>query len=243
MSTAYTALHYGSHYLEYAIKSVIHEVNHYYVLYASQGSHGAHTDQSLPPGESRAELQAIAHLAAGKKLVWVDGSWTNEGQQRDSIFDYCNKGVILVLDSDEIWADGAAAQAIDAAELTGKKDHRIPIIHYWRSFRRAVLHDPAYPIRIIVPGGEGEGYIHTAPINHMGYAIPSDLLQYKMAIHGHRGQWRKDCNWLNDKWHTNAQIDCHPVGSEYWNPEGINPLKSMPKLMREHPYWDKDIIE
>ena len=149
----------------------------------------------------------------------------------------------MVVDYDEIWAEGAAAQAIQHAYDNPEYEYRIPMIHYWRSFRRAILHDPAYPTRVFNVKGNGAQYIHTRPINHMGYAIPTWLMEYKWSCHGHKGEFRSDISWASDRWAVNAQLDCHPVGSEYWNPETINPVDYLPKFMQLHPYWNMEVIE
>lgn len=245
MIVAYTALHYGSPYLASAIKSVINDVDQYYVLYAAHGSHGTRNGKTLPISESAFELYRIAYEVAGDKLRWHEGDWTAEGQQRDSIYTYAKKAdVILVVDYDEIWQAGIIPQIVEEARRGGKSGYRLPMIHYWRCFHKAILHDPAYPIRVLVPGnGEGESYIHTGLINHMGYAIPTWLMEYKLGIHGHIGQFRKDIDWIHDRWGANAQQDCHPIGSEYWNPETVNPLDYMPDWMRKHPYYNVGVIE
>ncbi len=246
MIIAYTALHYGSPYLEYAIRSVIDSVDRYFVLYAAQGSHGSRGELPLPPTESRQNLQWIAAQAAGDKLEWIDGGWTQEGQQRDAIHTICpDADAVLVLDYDEIWADGLAAQAIAMVRESNAQKYRIPMVHFWRSFRRAVLHDPAYPIKIIKQRGDvfGEDYLNTkSSIAHMGYAISTELLKYKLSIHGHKGELRQD-DWLQNKWLANAQEDCHVVGSEYWNTEVVEPLDYLPHWMAQHPYYGLDVIE
>ena len=194
--------------------------------------------------DQRYDLQVLAYEAAGEKLHWIDGSWTVEGDQRDTIFDAADKAdIILVVDYDEIWAEGAAALAVEHAAQNPQYEYRIPMIHYWRCFRRAIIHDPAYPIRVFNINGEGAEYIHVRPINHMGYAIPSWLMEYKFAIHGHKSQWRRDIDWASERWAVNAQGDCHPIGSEYWNPETINPTDYLPTFMQEHPYWNMEVIE
>lgn len=242
---AYTALHYGSPYLSWAIRSIIDAIDFYYVLYAPTPSHGSGANgRTLPLSDSRYELQVLAYEAAGEKMQWIDGDWTVEGNQRDTIFDIAsNAGIIIVLDYDEIWAPGAVQAAIDYAQRKGHYRYHIPMIHYWRSFHRAILHDPAYPIRLFNLSGEGEEYIHTRPINHMGYAIPTWLMDYKWRIHGHKSQFRADINWPAERWAVNAQKDCHPVGSEYWNPETINPMDYLPEFMQNHPYWSMEVIE
>jgi hypothetical protein len=244
MILAYTALHYGSPYLAYAIQSVIDSVDKYVVLYSENGSHGTKATMSLPASESEGNLYQIAHKAASDKLTWVKGEWAHEGLQRDSIFElYPEAQMVLVLDYDEIWPDGLAYKALREANFGNQRQFRVPMVHFWRSFRRAVLHDPAFPVRIIKPHFHyGEQTLHTDPIAHMGYAIPTWLLKYKMHIHGHRGELRQD-NWLHNRWLANAQKDCHPVGSDHWNMEEVEPLDYLPAFMGEHPYWDKAVIE
>lgn len=264
-TVAYTCLHYGRDYLGAAIRSVIDHVDEYHVIYTAKGSHGHRTDIQCP--ESRDELYLIAAAAAGDKLRWHEGEWLWEGQQREMIFQYApDADVILALDADEIWSPGLAKNLIEFAKYGDQSTEprcnwRVPMIHYWRSLNRAVLHDPAFPVRLILPHGK---YIlasqldpaypvpysrseETMPrgfgvINHMGYAQRSEIVGYKLLTHGHRGEFRRDCDWFNDVFMTNRQHDCHPVGSEYWNPEAVNPLDYLPAWMADHPYFGMEVI-
>lgn len=143
------------------------------------------------------------------------------------------------------------------------------MIHYWRSFHRAVLHDLAFPTRIIfpkMPVGEMTHSAHhmhkpspergttivpgffTSPIgrlsiNHMGYAQRPVTVGYKQYVHGHRNEWRQDIDWFRDRYLANAQADCHPVNVNYWNPEAVQPLDYMPSWMTEHPYFGLEVIK
>jgi hypothetical protein len=242
---AYTALHYGREYLKYAIWSVIDAVDEYYVLYTPTGSHGTRTGVKCP--ESRHSLYREAVLGAGDKLRWIDGQWDHEGNQRDSIFKFVpDADMVLVLDADEIWAPGLAEKAITAATSHPQiRNWRMPMQHYWRSFKRCILHDPAYPVRLINTRASGTENTLDTPlrIHHMGYAQSAAIVRYKLLTHGHRGEFRRDCDWFNDKFLANAQRDCHPVGSDYWNPEPVNPAAVLPPFMKTHPFWDKDLIE
>ena len=243
----FTALHYGRDYLAWAIRSIIDHIDEYHVAYSAIGSHGHRSEVKCP--ETRAELYAIASAAAGSKLRWHDGEWPHEGAQRDSIHEYApDADVIVVLDADEIWSDWTMEGLLHHKPSTKFRRLRVPIIHYWRSFYRAVLHDPAYPIRVIYPkvadGEETLSLKSTAePINHMGYAQRPEIVRYKQLTHGHRNEWRKDVDWFADKYMANAQTDTHPVGSEYWNPERVDPLDYMPRWMQDHPYYHMQVIE
>lgn len=249
----FTALHYGRDYLAYAIRSIIDHIDEYHVAYTAIGSHGHRTSVVCP--ETRDELYAIAAQAAGARLRWHDGEWPHEGAQRDSIHEYApDADAILVLDSDEVWGEGLAERVIRYAQFEiadngsiGGRTLRLPIKHYWRSFYKCVLHDPAFPVRLILPnskyGDVGSSLSGLPIINHFGYAQRPEIVEYKILTHGHRNEWRKDVDWFKDRFMVNAQSDCHPVGSEYWNPERVDPLAYMPTWMQEHPYYHKGIIE
>lgn len=244
---AYTPLLYGLDYLAHAIQSVIEHVDEYWVLYTKDGSYGARTDVPCP--ESRDILYETTRWAAGDKLRWYDGTWTGEGDHRNTIYKLApDADVIIALDADEIWHWQTIASVRLTAENGGNAMHsrwwRLPMIHYWRSFRRAVLHDPALPVRVYVPKAENnEVYMHgVKPINHLGYAQRSEIVRYKWLVHGHKNELRKDVDWFKDRWDANAQQDCHPVGSIYWNPEPVNFTEYMPKFMITHPFASLEVI-
>jgi hypothetical protein len=248
---SYTALHYGKEYLYWAIRSVIDHVDEHHVLYSAVGSHGHRTDRVCP--DTRDELYAEAARAAGDKLRWHDGEWPYEGAQRDNIYQYApDADVILVVDADEVWHPDLVPYALEAYLLAPVRNVRVPMIHYWRSFYRAVIHDPAYPVRIIFSATQdGEATLSAvtsfvdsrrAVINHFGYAQRPAIVEYKLLTHGHRNEFRRDCNWFVDKFMANSQEDCHPVGSEYWWPEQVNPLDYLPEWMNAHPYFSMEVI-
>lgn len=262
---AYIALHYGRDYLASAIRSVIDAVDEYHVLYTPVGSHGHRT--GVPCPETRDELYEIARKAAGNKFYWHEATWDYEGQQRDAIHQIVpDADVVLVVDADEIWDQALVYDAVmiyDAAVKGYKQTptvrrYRTPMFHYWRSFHRAVIHDPACPVRFIFPKmPEGEetytawralddSMSHVSPlaIHHFGYAQRPEIVEYKQLTHGHKGEWRRDMDWFHDKFMANAQIDCHPVGSDAWNPEPVDPFAlGLPEWMRQHPYAQLQVIE
>ena len=81
-------------------------------------------------------------------------------------------------------------------------------------------------------------------LHHFGYAQRPEIVEYKQLTHGHRSEWRRDCDWFHDRFMANAQRDCHPVGSQYWNPETVDPFAlGLPEFMRAHPYAGMEVIE
>lgn len=242
---AYTALLYGTDYLGWAIRSVIDHIDELHILYdaSGHGSHGHVTDRVCP--DTREQLITIAARAAGAKMRWHDGRWAHEGYQRESIHQYApDADVILVLDADEIWPRYFNRGCLDAWETLNVQRLRLPMIHFWRSFHRAVLHDPAFPERVIYPKKQRSfETVHLAgSICHLGYAQRSEIVGFKLSTHGHKGEFRRDVDWFNDVFMANRQLDCHPVGSEYWNPEPVNPWDYMPEFMKQHPYAELEVI-
>lgn len=240
-TVACTALLYGKEYLEYAIRSVIDAVDEYWVLATVTGSHGHSTNVQNP--EHIYDLYEIARKAAGDKFHWYmssPGQWRNEGEQRDYIRQLApDADIYLTLDADEIWPDGLAAKAISEIQQYGVKEYRIPLYHLWRSFHRAVVNDEAAPGRLYMPTGNG---IHTSSdkLLHFGYAQSSEIVDYKQTVHGHRAEWRSD--WFDTKWVPNAQVDVHPTNLDYWHPVEVDPDVLLPEYMREHPFYDLDVI-
>jgi len=240
-----TVLHYGSDYLGYALRSVIDHVDEAWVLYSAQGSHGHQT--SLPCPDHASTLYDIAKQATGDKLRWYSaspGQWIHENQQREYIHTLApDAEIILVVDSDEVYADGLAADAIAFAQTVQVRTIRLPFIHLWRSFKRGFAHDPAYPTRVIISRyADGEITMPTDKrVWHFGYSQRSEIVRYKIETHGHKNEWRKDIDWFNDRFMANAQQDCHPTNLDYWDCEDIDPSQ-LPSVLAEHPFANLGVI-
>lgn len=242
----FTCLHYGTDYLGWAIRSVIDHVDEHHIIYSPVGSHGHHTERRCP--DTRDELYAIAKRAAGSKLVWSEGRFPHEGAHRSHIHVVApDADVILVVDADEIWPVGMA-ETILALPANGAPVRRIRVsmVHFWRSFYRAVLHDPAWPHRVLYPKVEGDheyALSVAGNIAHMGYAQRPEIVRYKLETHGHKNEFRQDQNWFGGIFmDEKRRNDLHPVGSDYWNYEDVDPWQHLPEFMKSHPYANMDII-
>lgn len=251
----FTALHYGRDYLAYAIRSIIDHIDEYHVAYTAIGSHGHRTP--IPCPETRDELYAIASAAAGSKLRWHDGEWPYEGAQRDSIHEYApDADAIIVCDSDEIYPLALIDRIHEymftvTNSIPPARYIRLPFIHFYRNFRRCVLHDPAFPTRVIFPRiSEKYGETTWNPIyargsvNHMGYCQRSEIIRYKLQIHGHKNELRCNADEYTDGIYLdrNRWTDLHPVGSEFWDAERVDPYDFLPRWMSNHPFYHLDVI-
>lgn len=242
-SVGMTALLYGKTYLDAAIRSIIDSVEEYHVLYAARPSHGHPLD--IPAPDSEDELHEIAWQAAGSKLRWHVGTWVYEHEQRGAIHQVApDADVIVIVDSDEVYEDGLAADAIAFGLSVGCRQLLLPFTHLWRSFSRGFAHDPAYPTRLFFPKQHGETVTlpTTKRVWHYGYAQPSAVVQYKMQAHGHFNEFRRDVNWFQEVYMANRQYDCHPIGSEYWNVEAVD-LTHLPSVLQDHPLRNVEVIE
>ncbi len=234
----FMALHYGLDYIQYAIESIIDFVDVLHIAYSPVGSHGATTPVPCP--ESERDLRALAHKAAAGKLVWHYGTWPHEGAQRDMIYEWApDADIIVVCDSDEVWATHQLIHGIRTVQETKARNYRVPMVHYWRSFRRCFTKDRSFPVRLINPRitSDDEWYLSETwgYINHFGYAIKPDLMRYKWLIHGHRAEYRQGW-WENVYMNKTCQQDLHPVGNDSWNYEIVEQLDYMPNGRKTHPF-------
>lgn len=239
---AYIALHYGREYLSWAIHSIIDDVDALYVLYAAQGSHLTRTAERCP--ETHDELYALAQNAAGDKLRWIDGDWTQEHEQRNTIYTLTDAPVIVTLDADEIWHPGLLPAVLDFGRQANVSDIRVPFWHYYRSLTKVIKHDPAYPVRVkfrnapqgaktfSIPASCGEDF----RIHHFGYAQSSNIIRYKMSIHYHQNEFVP--GYFQDVFMANRQTNCHPCGQKEWNAESVGILP----FMAGHPYAGLEVI-
>jgi hypothetical protein len=65
-----------------------------------------------------------------------------------------------------------------------------------------------------------------------------------MSCHGHIGEFRCDpATYVRDYYmNTDRTHDLHPVGSEYWHIEDVQPEAYLPSFMKAHPYWGRRYV-
>lgn len=244
--TAVICLHFGKDYLPWAMRSVESIVDEYIVCYSPVANHGVY-NPALSCPETQEMLREIAFsVAPWPRTRWFDyAQWYGEGAQFKTGFEASASDVVMKLDADEIWAPGLLEEAIRHGIDQQSREIRVPLVHYWRSFRKGFTHDPAAPGRIYLREFESGETTYTPPeargrIQHFGYALPVDLMRYKWQTHGHAPEFRWDVNWFDDIYAANRQTDCHPVGSEYWM--AVEDIAT-PDFLMDHPYAQLEVIE
>lgn len=239
-TVGFIALHYGAVYLGSAIRSIADAVDEVCVVYTDKPSHGHST--ALVNPDSREDLIEIAYSAAGLKLRWFEGTFTQENQHRETVFQVMpDADIVLVCDSDEVYKPDELERLLKTAS-DGTNRHYLSFeMPFWRSFHRAIPDRLCQPVRAInARYSEGTQSTDTY-FAHFGYAQPTAYITYKMSLHGHKADWRPE--WFEDKWIANAQIDVHPTNINFWNTKDVNPLDYLPGWMMSHKYANAAVIE
>lgn len=252
---AYMGLLYGKDYLDAAIRSVIDAVDEFHIIY-SQRPWQQYDHSTRPCPETRTELHQIAADRAGRKLRWHDGVYRHLGHQNDQIYQFApDADVMINIDADEIWPETLIAAVVEASaavcHTADWRNLRVPFIHYWRSMHQAVLHDPSWPLRVILPRrfDKNTQAEHTFSreygyVNHMGYAQSSEIVRYKLDMHMHAPEFvLPPAQWFEQVFmDTNRTTNLHLCGNEHWNTEPVDPLDYMPGWMKDHPYYGMELI-
>ena len=217
---AFTALHYGADYLPYAIRSVAPFVDEWLFAYSPVGSHGHKTSVRCPETEEQLRAAALRGLD-GLPYQWWSDDWPHEGYQRDSVYNHTDADLIIVVDADEVWQDGAVQTAIEHGKTMTVKHGRVPFVHFWRSFN-FVCKDGAQPIRLLRPDmpNDGDYYADIPPVLHFGYAQTEYIMTYKWFVHGHKPELRQ--GWYDrvfKYWtpESGPHHDLHPTNVDFWN--------------------------
>lgn len=258
MRIAYTAALYGREYFAWSVRSIQDHVDELHVLHTDRPSFGYETGIQCPETEGELLAQARRFARPNFPIHWHQGRWATEGEHRNEILKIAGErgaDLILSVDTDEVWHPETLGQQLDAAARAPERDTLVPFVHFWRSFGH-VSSDPSRPVRIIKPAG-AMGSVRYAdqkiPVLHWGYAQSEALTRYKIAIHGHKGEWRAD--WLEGKFLSwkpgDLTKDVHPTcgwnssfGDYFWNVRKVDAdlVPVLDRMMYDHPNRNLEII-
>ncbi len=238
-------VHYGGEYMDAAIKSAAPYCEEIIVLYSPKPSHGHGTN--IPCPESESDLMNIAY-SASNKVRWVKVDANMEGIHRGQIFKIAEQGKydgILVFDADEVFAD--ISEQIEQCWRSTKRNIGFSkYINFWKSFNHA-CYDGFTPIRFHnLHNKDSNGCdVVDAMVYHFGCAQRMPIMEYKLLIHGHKSEIRK--NWLTDiyqRWQPGMGIEngLHLVANGLW-PQAIPFDKTtLPDILKSHHNFTKDVI-
>jgi hypothetical protein len=235
-------LHYGKEYLKEALQSVAPFVERIIILYTDKPSYGFGTDVICP--ESEQELYDIA-ISASDKVEWHKINVGTEGDHRAYIMNFAEGyDGILAIDADEIFDPIDLPIALDLCQKTDKRYIGFGgYINFWRSFNYA-CYDSFIPIRYInLHNSGGEGVV-PCKVYHFSTAQSDVIMKYKLLIHGHFDEIRK--NWYEEVYKAwtpeNNFSNLHLVAENLWNATLFD-KNLLPEILHSHPNFNLDVIE
>lgn len=243
MRIAYYALHYGSDYLGWSIRSIYDHVDQIHILYTDKPSHGHSSPLPNPDSREKLKKSSLTFGDPGNKIKWHEGHWGWEGQQRDTIFEIAKRegaDTVLVVDADEIWPEDVIKKALEEGDASPVRNNLIRMHTFWRSFSWTCT-DEMMPVRLIYPNKPvGVKYL-SGRVLHFGYARSVEDVQYKISCHGHKGEWRSEWFDRYRTWPASGNNDLHPTCRDTWNAQPYDKTQ-LPEYMKSHPYYDKEVI-
>lgn len=242
---AYYALHYGSEWLKWSLRSIRNHVDEIIIVYTPGPSFGHGTKAVCP--DSRAELMFIVEPF---DVLWSEISRSHwEGNHRDAAVEMCieeGADIIMPVDHDELWDPVMLSKSLEFVMGSSQKYFLVHMQHYWRSVGY-VCYDDAAPQRFIKAKETRTGAVTYIPrefgnVHHYGYAQSVELMRYKWLIHGHLGELRP--NWLDEifiPWQPGMK-DVHPTNEKnFWDPVPFDKTQ-LEHLIGDHPYYEMEII-
>lgn len=247
---AYIPLLYGCDYIQYAIRSVYSEVDTILILYSKKPSHGQKNNSLVCPDTKEQLIELISLVDIDCKIIWIDGDWLHENEQRNYAHHYARKegyNVLVAVDSDEVWKTEMLRDLIKEVYERKASKCLIWMRHLWRSFNY-ICDDPMRQERIYYIGTDTKDLIYASqPSNqvwHFGYARSFKDIEYKISIHGHSNEWINSKQvWFNEKYKPFPPTnDVHPTCKDTWQPQLFDKVL-LPEIMREHPFYNLKSIE
>lgn len=242
---AYYCVHYGKEYLEASIKSISSCVDKIYMFYSATPTQGHASGEPCP--ETEKELSEIAYSASGK-VIWINvtGMFRSESDHRKFINRFTSGyKQILAVDCDEVHDAERLREALSEAEKLPNKYIQISgFINFFRSFNW-VCYDGFQPVRItnLNYTEEREQGVVRTPVYHFSTAQREEIMRYKYFNFGHSNELRKD--YLDEvfyKWSPENNIpNLHCVANGIWNAVPFDKT-TMPEVLKDHPYYNLELI-
>lgn len=236
---AYYPLHYGAEYLEASIQSIYSQVEKIIILYSPNPSFGFHSEIRCP--ESEEQLKAIA--LKFDKVEWIRVDANSEHSHRGAIKQYSEGyDLLLAVDADEVWLPESLTDCLDTA-YHGEfgRYNVLGFIHFWKSFGYIVA-DSFAPGRIYnLHKDQSKETAIWGRVYHFGYAQSQAIMDYKMSIHGHRSEIRREWPELYRNW-TPESKDLHPTSYGVWPQAMAFDKNQLPEFLKQHPNFSKDVI-
>lgn len=236
---AYYPLHYGAEFLEASIQSIYSQVEKIIILYSPTPSFGFHTDNRCP--ESEQQLKDIA--LKFDKVQWITMSAGDEHQHRSAIWQHAEGyDLLLAVDADEVWLPESLKESLETA-YNGEfgRYNILGFIHFWKS-PSYIVADSFAPGRIYnLKNDRSKETAIWGKVYHFGYCQSQEIIDYKMSIHGHRSEIRREWRDLYINW-TPESKDLHPTSYGVWPQAMPFDKNQLPEILKNHPNFNKEVI-
>lgn len=244
---AVVPIHYGSDYLQWAIRSVYdvaYEIGVFIMRCPWQD-----VATLIPRLENDDEIERIARSYDPENKIYVErllGFHFQEDQWIHLTTRAQTQGAewVLRLPPDEVWPRETLDFYLEYADFYKSSVIKVPRRHFWRSFQWSCS-DNFRADRFIRCNGGGEareGPEMRENLWHFGYARkPYDIL-YRTMLKWYQSGWRN--GWFEGTFlqFPNRKADLHPFAEGIWNATAYDP-KRFPAMMEDHPYWPMAVIE
>lgn len=241
----FMVIHYSGDYLKESLLSIVNHVDKMVVAYSQLPSQGFSSKQNCP--DSREYILTICQEVLGNKLIWNEAvSYHSEAYHRDVVNQYTDEfDYVVVCDSDEIMTN--IPEAIEYAENNLEKYFGMKFYkNFFRSFSWICL-DGFRPIRLIAINRNNTLQNLECPLEvlHFSCCQRREIMEYKYSNFGHASEIRP--NYLEDifyKWTPDSGMKfLHPVSLSIWEKAEWFDKSELPAILKNHPNFNKLIIE
>lgn len=256
-------VHYGMDYLEYSIKSIYDKVDKI-LLSVGLKSWTYKTTHDIDQ-RFLAHIYDLAKKYSKIEIVTVDSAKLDEEQRNLTIPHAAGYDYYFLVDFDEIYDGDSIDRLYNFVSANpGHSVYRIPFFHFWRGFGYRLEETIFKPVerlfrisrRFRFKWSSKSGFKEKAKINvpidicscfHFSYARMPDEIKMKTETWAHATDVRP--NWFEDiflKWPGNKEmIDIHPYKDqeELWKRAVFFDKTRLPDFMKDHPYYNMEIIE
>lgn len=255
-------VHYGSDYLEYSLRSIYNFVDKI-IISVGMFSWSYNGSKPIDP----IFLNSIFSLPTKyPKVEVITGEWEKDEDQRNATISFVGGyDYYFLVDYDEIYADSDLIKLYEFVSCHKEISvFCISFLNFWRGLGYLIQESNPSPVQRFFKIGRRfrfkrsclSGYKKKTHVNvpenvckcfHLSYAKKSEEIKYKISTWMHVSEVRSD--WFETvfmEWHNNKNMhNLYPLSgsADIWQQIIEFDKKLLPIVLREHPYYEMDVID